>query len=63
MREMHKKRRAPQLYLNETIDVEEEIRGNQFNQVLQRSLLAPMTERLLATRHVKQEPSQHSHSL
>ena len=52
------KRRVPELYLNDKIDVDCEIQGNTFNQVLKQSLLVPQTERYMITRRERDEMEQ-----
>ncbi len=41
--------------MNEDIDVDYEIQGNPFNQVLKQSLLAPQSERYVVTKREKDE--------
>ena len=62
-RDMRLKRRAPHLYINDSIDVAKEIRGNPFNQVLKHSLLEPTSARSLSMRKQSHEVSKPSNSL
>ena len=47
---MQKKRLKPEVFMNEEVDVENEIMGNQFNLVLKDSLLNTGLERIHANK-------------
>ena len=49
MLQMHIKRRVPELYLNENVDIDYEIQGNDFNKVLKYALVNPQKERYIIT--------------
>ena len=54
LRDIHLKRRDPELYLNEDVDVDTQIRGNVFNRVLKHSLVHPSRQRYIKTKHERE---------
>ena len=47
---MQNKRFKPEIFLNDEVDVDEEIVGNQFNQILKESLMNKSQERVAANK-------------